>query len=120
MVPDRLAGIKHGERCNGVVECFALPHVARDGGWVPGSRVRARKSAAAELSVTGKRFLLGDFANAAQSAILQRSKIELTARDIILGLAEKDIAGGLHHPLPFNHAPPLMPFVPQLAAEPLQ
>jgi hypothetical protein len=36
MVPDRLAGIKHGERCNRIVECFALPHIARDGGWVAG------------------------------------------------------------------------------------
>ena len=35
-------------------------------------------------------------------------------------MAEKDIAGGLHHPLPFNHAEPLMAFIPQLAAEPFQ
>src|SRR3974390_115384 len=79
-----------------------------------------RQRPSAQLSVIGKRFLLIDFAYAAQSAILQRSKVELSARAVVLGMAEKDIAGGFHHPLPFNHATPLMPFIPQLAAEALQ
>src|SRR5262249_23785264 len=47
-------------------------------------------------------------------------KIKLSARDVVLGRAEKNIAGGLHHPLAFNDATTLMSFVPQLAAEPLQ
>lgn len=52
--------------------------------------VRARQGSPAELSVAGRRFLLAYFTDAAQSAILQRSNVELPACGFVLGMAKKD------------------------------
>src|SRR5258708_2351872 len=62
----------------------------------------------------------GDFADAAQPAVLQGPNVELAAGVLILRVAEEDIAGGLHHLLALYDAAALVPLVPKLAAKTLQ
>src|SRR5258708_3496997 len=62
----------------------------------------------------------GDFADAAQPAVLQGPNVELAAGVFILRIAEENITGGLHHLLALYNAAALVPLVPKLAAKTLQ
>lgn len=46
--------------------------------------------------------------------------VELSSGSVVLGKAKEDIAGSLHHLLPFHHTAALVSLIAKLVSEPLQ
>src|SRR6185312_10714390 len=62
----------------------------------------------------------GELADRAKPAVLQDADIEPNAQRLVCRPAEKNVACGLHHPLPLDHPPALRAVVGKLFREPLE
>src|SRR4249920_2618494 len=105
----RLSRVRDGKRGECIVHRFAFAHIACDKSRIARSRMGPRKRTTAHARVIRERLQFADFADPAESVVLQRANIELTPGFVVLRVTKKNVARGLHHLLTLHDTSALMP-----------